>query len=184
MTQLRLPLRPVVTPPPALSLQLPARLLCYPFWQPYARLVLTGDKLEETRKSPWTRPAGWIAIYETQRRVRLPRGGVPAGCTSTITPARWVELQEKGAAPDGGGHVIGVVYVSGSRPMVPADFDRALFFEPGRHVWHLSTPRFLARPLTREEAGLTVAPQGPVYIAGATLEATGFAPTPPSRNTT
>ncbi len=182
MTQLRLPLRPVVTPPPALSLQLPARLLCYPFWQPYARLVLTGDKPEETRKGP-PRALGWIAIYETQRRVRIPRGGIPAGCTSAITPARWVELAELGAAPDGGGHVIGVVYVSGSRPMVPADFDRALFYEPGRHVWHLSTPRFLARPLSLEEAGFTTAPQGPRYIAGATLEAIGFAPTTAPRST-
>lgn len=143
---------------------LPARVLCVPFHRPFAGLVLAGEKTEETRGQAWRRDPQWIALYATAKLAQL----------QIDVPDR-ARRMEQYAEPESAQHVVGVVWVAGSRLLVREDFHRSLFWEAGRFAWHLERPRRLRRILSLAEAGLRSPPQSAVYIEGAVLEAAGFA---------
>lgn len=144
---------------------LPARLPCYPFWMPYDGLILAGIKLDETRPGPWPGEPGWLALYAAKRIAQLQPG-----------VADREALMLRYTRPETAQHVVGVVFVTGSRRMVPEDFARALYYDPARWVWHLECPMRLRRPLTRAEAGLRAPPQGKVFLDSKLLLDVGLEP--------
>ncbi len=146
---------------------IPSRLPCLPFWQPYDSLILAGVKTEETRGRRCSFAPSWLGIYSTKRVALLSIGVPDRG-----------RLTREHVHPEHAQHVLGVVYVTGSRPMVPEDFARALFYEAGRFAWHLEMPLRLRRALPLAEVGLRAPPQGLVYIDGTILTRTGLLPLP------
>lgn len=118
---------------------LPERVPCISLWEPYASLVLAGVKTIETRTWPWPYPPGWLAIHRAKHvdaealrrlRARLQEGG----------------LSEQ-AIREGLGAVGGLMYVTGSRPLLPADEHAACFYAPSRYAWPLEKARRFKAPI-------------------------------------
>lgn len=142
---------------------LPERVLVVPFHRPYAGLVLSGEKPIETRSRSWSREPGWIAVYATLSIAQL-QANVPERTRRALTYAE----------PESAQHVVGIVWISGSRPLVQGDFERSLFWKPGLHAWACERPQRLRRLLSLEDAGLKAPPQSAVYMRGELLRAAGF----------
>ena len=109
------------------ALDMPARSLS----QPYAGLVALGLKTIETRK--------------TRTNIRG-----PFVVCSTLTPdcAAWDRLRDRipaWAMPYCYiyGYALGLVDITGCRPLVPADEPQSWFYAPNRWAWLLANPRTL-----------------------------------------
>jgi hypothetical protein len=137
---------PPLWTPEGVSL-LPARVLCIALHQPYAGLVVAGDKTLETRTWPWPYVPSWLAIY------------------ATLTPNRAAfrrlgALAEPHRAPLGA--IVGLVWIGGYRPMVAADEARAFYpFERGLYVWSIGAAYRFQRPNTTY---LARGPQKVIYL--------------------
>lgn len=142
---------------------IPERLLCVPFNRPYTGLVLSGRKPKETRSRAWKGAPAWIALYATLKVVPLQ--------ADVEDRDRLMQLY---AEPETAQHVVGIVWIAGSQPLVREDFAESLYWGPGLHAWKCERPRRLKRLLSLAEAGLKVPPQSPVYMAGRLLEQAGF----------
>ncbi len=58
-----------------------------------------------------------------------------------------------------------LLWIAGSRPLLPEDTAAACFYEPGRHAWIITRRLVFATPVPLAESGLTAPPQSPVRIA-------------------
>lgn len=154
----------------------PDRVRCLPFWRPFGALVVDGLK-DETRGRPWDEEPAWIAVYNTGRTVKLQPAVVslPAAWPYLLTwpvaqmPRRAL-LRETYEQRVGGPHlVIGLAYVTGSRPLVPADLPRSFFYEAGRHLWIVARAVRFAVPLELHQVGIETPPQNFAYADGRVL---------------
>ena len=130
---------------------LPSRIPCISLHQPYAELVVAGIKTIETRTWEWPYEPGWLAIHAAQRiqhrGVDWIRRNLP-GKLSANGSGRFAM----------GGMVTGLVYVTGCRPLVPADEQAACFYAPGLFAWTLAHARRLKTPIVMR------GPQKIVYL--------------------
>ncbi len=111
---------------------LPERVRVLSLWQPYASLVIDGVKTIETRTWPWPYEPGWLCIHAAQH----------------IDRAAVRRLRLDHPVPDWpGGVLLGLVWVTGSRPLLPEDERAACFYEPGRYAWPLERARPFAHPV-------------------------------------
>lgn len=136
----------VDTPPP-----LPERIPCISLWDPYASLVVAGVKTIETRTWFWPYPPGWLAIHRAKH----------------VDKEAMARLADRmSASGDHGplGSVIGLVYVTGWRPLVPSDEHAACFYAPDRIAWPIRWPRAFKHPIVMR------GPQKFVYLDRAAVE--------------
>lgn len=152
----------------------PDKVLVVPFWRVFAEMVCEGDKTIETRERPFEKSAQWLGVYAAEKVGRL----TPAAAAQPAAK-RWVDAKGK-ALPDArlgpAGHVLGLVWVTGSRLLEPTDLPRSLFWEAGRFAWLLSHHVRFKTPVPfvdlAAEAGLAVrAPRSAVWVQGRQLRA-------------
>lgn len=112
---------------------LPSRIPCISLHQPYAELVVAGVKTIETRTWEWPYEPGWLAIHAAKR---FRRGALLWLMENRLDAVRDVRVLEPMASG-----VIGLVYVTECRPLVPADEQAACFYAPGLFAWTLAHAR-------------------------------------------
>jgi len=119
--------------------------------RPYAGLVAAGLKTIETRGRPWPKAYGpsWLGIYATARIDQ-----------EAVRYAHPEAAQHVGPAQA----LVCMVWIKGSRPLVPEDRDAACFYAPGRWAWELGEVRRFARPVPLAETGLKAGPQSVVTV--------------------
>jgi hypothetical protein len=110
---------------------LPEWLRVLALHEPYASLVVDGIKTIETREWPWPYPPGWLVVHAAKKYNKA--------------VALRLGLPPKPSAP--GGRLIGLVWVTGSRPLVPEDEKAACFYEPDRFAWPLERHRRFVKPI-------------------------------------
>lgn len=135
---------------------LPDRIPCISLWEPYASLVLAGVKTIETRTWPWPYEPGWLAIHrakhvDKEAMLRLQGRLASAGLTEQ-------------AIREGLGSVGGIVYVTGSRPLLTDDEHAACFYAPDRFAWPLEHATRLKAPIVMR------GPQKFVYLPRKVVE--------------
>lgn len=130
--QLRLDLRT----PGDLDPPLPPFVLCISLWQSYACLCVAGVKTLETRTWPWPYGPSWLVIHAAKHIDRAAETRLAAKLARVPAPLREVR-----------GALLGLVYVTGSRPLLPEDEDAACFYEPGRFAWPLDKAQAFAAPV-------------------------------------
>lgn len=140
------PYVPSVPPP------LPASIPCVSLWEPYASLVIAGIKTIETRTWQWPYPPGWLAIHRAKH--------VDKSAESRLAKL----LAGRGIVYGLPGSVGGLVYVTGCRPLIPADEQAACFYAPNGFGWALKWPRVFARPIVMR------GPQKFVYLSRESIE--------------
>lgn len=102
----------------------------------------------------------------------LPCGGLgeldPKGATMRIVCSVHIswEHDERGGFAS---RVIGLAYISESRPLVREDLPRSFFWAEGKHAWLVEHVIRFARPLTLAELDVYAPPQAYVWVPGATL---------------
>ena len=139
---------------------LPERIPCISLWTPYAELVVYGEKTIETRTWPWPYDASWLVIHEAKH--------VDREAERRLAP-RIQAMREKHAAlgqrQGGTGQATGLVYVTGCRPLLPADEEAACFYasDPPRFAWTLDHSHVFRRPVAMR------GPQKFVYLPRETV---------------
>ncbi len=107
---------------PTDRLALPDRVRVLSLWSLWAAAVAAGVKTIETRRWQWPYEPGWLVIHAAQRSDGPIAGRVePFPAVPHVTP----------------GALCALVWVSGSRPLVPADAHRALVYQEGLWAWDL-----------------------------------------------
>ena len=126
------------------SLELPERVWTISLWRPYAGLVMAGLKTLETRTWVWEHGVAWLGIWAALH----------------VDVEAMKRLGPLAAAHVGPGQVLlGIVEVTGCRPLLPEDEPQSLFYAPKRWAWTLRRPMIFTRPITVAEAGLKMLPQ-------------------------
>lgn len=122
---------------------LPARVRLLALHRPYAELVVDGTKTLETRGRAWPYLPGWLAICSTKKidRVAMKRLGFPS---ERLGPEQAIVV---------------LIWIAGSRPLLPEDEKAACFYAPNRFAWVITHRLRFARPPLVQEAGLTKPPQ-------------------------
>jgi hypothetical protein len=110
----------------------------------FARRVELGIKTIETRTWPWPYPPGWLVICASKAL-----GGVPLDPPGVTVPDEECPLQA----------LTCLVWIAGSRPLLPEDERAACFYAEGRFAWPISKLHRFPRPVPLAELGLTRAPQ-------------------------
>lgn len=173
---------------------------CFPFHPPYGAMVcdavepvprgvIHDDSVKaiETRGRPWNFAGGrWIAVYNTKHgaRMQVQARALPASTsyqpplpalvshletrTAAEIDAQW-EAYEARIGPRR--RIIGMAFIAGSRPLVPADLPRSFFYDPNRHAWLVTHAVRFATPLSLADVGISTPPQSFAYADGATLRA-------------
>ncbi len=176
------------------------RMPCFPFHPPYGAMVcdavtpvprgvIYDDPLKsiETRGRPWPFASGrWIAVYNTkhgsgmQAEARALPEAWPYQAptpqrvtdiemrTAEVLDAQW-DAYERAIGPRC--MIIGMAFIAGSRPLVPADLPRSFFYDPGRHAWLVTHAVRFAVPLSLADVGIATPPQSFAYADGAALRA-------------
>lgn len=124
---------------------LPERVPCLSLWQPYADLVVAGIKTIETRTWPWPYAPGWLAIHQAQGtdREAMSRLAVEIARAQGRRDPNGSESRRD----QGEGRVLGLVHVTGSRPLLPADETAACFYAPDRYAWPLEKALRFKEPI-------------------------------------
>jgi hypothetical protein len=110
------------------GLDLPPRVRVISLWEPYASLVVDGVKTIETRTWEWPYDASWLVIHAAKHFDK-----------ATFSRLKLSDAYRATALPGGG--LIGLVWVSGSRQLLPEDEKAACFYAPNRFAWLLERPR-------------------------------------------
>lgn len=125
-------------------IDLPDRVRVIALHRPYACLVTAGIKTLETRGRPWPYGPSWLAIYaalavdhEAMKRLGSIASNVPH-------PAQALTC---------------LVWVKGSRPLLPEDEPAACVYAPDRFAWELGEVQRFVRPVPLAETGLSKGPQ-------------------------
>lgn len=126
------------------AIDLPERVRVVSLWRPYAELVVLGVKSLETRTWAWPYPPSWLAIYATET-------------IDTEAVRRIGKRAEEAIGP--GRHLLGLVWVVRSAPLLPEDEPRSLFYAPGRMAWELEKATRFPRPVPLSRTGLKSGPQ-------------------------
>lgn len=136
---------------------LPERVRVIALHRPYAGLVAAGIKTLETRGRPWPKAYGpsWLAIYAAAK--------IDREATSRIGP-----LAEQHVGP--AQTLVCLVWVNGSRPLLPEDEAAACFYAPDRWAWELGEVVRFARPVPLAETGLRAGPQSIVTVRREVIE--------------
>jgi hypothetical protein len=136
---------------------LPDRVRVIALHRPYAGLIAAGIKILGTRRRPWPEAYGpsWLAIYAalTIDREAMRRLGPLA--EQHVGPAQALAC---------------LVWVEGSRPLLPEDEAAACFYAPGRFAWELGEVVRFARPVPLAETGLRAGPQSIVTVRREVIE--------------
>lgn len=154
---------------------IPDRVRLYPFHRPFAAMATGGPlpddtpvKSIETRGRPWgglrPRPA-WVAVYATERVT-----GLQPEALQELSRVATPEQYERYRA-DHSSYVVGLLYITSSRPLTREDMPRAFFWAEGRHAWLIGAAVRFLQPFRRHVLGVTSPPQGFVYVPGAPLRA-------------
>jgi hypothetical protein len=164
-------LRAVAAPPlwtPGGSYLLPDRVLCIALHPPYSSLLFpfvlldgdapvdgeVGPKSLETRGWPWPYEARWLAIYATLYPDRK--------AYRRIYGDGWKDVLAQDIARGEHGAILGLVWISGCRPMVPEDDKAAMFpFDSKLFVWGIGAAHRFPKPNTTH---LARGPQKFIYI--------------------
>jgi hypothetical protein len=99
------------------ALQLPERVPMLALHARFARRVELGIKTIETRTWPWPYPPGWLVICASKAL-----GGVPLDPPGVTVPDEECPLQA----------LTCLVWIAGSRPLLPEDERAACFYAEGR----------------------------------------------------
>jgi hypothetical protein len=91
-------------------------------WSKWAGAVFHGIKTIETRTWPWPYPPGPLVIQASKKY----DGSIPG----RIDP--FPTFQD--VSP---GHLVALVWVSGSRLLKPEDLNQSLVYRPGLYAWDL-----------------------------------------------
>lgn len=126
------------------SLGLPDEVWTIALWRPYAGLVMAGKKVLETRSWPWPYGVSWLGIWAALHVDAEALGRIGQLAEDHVGPAQVL---------------LGIVRVTGCRPLLPEDEPRSLFYAAGRCAWELERPLTFKRPVTVVEAGLKKLPQ-------------------------
>lgn len=129
---------------PINSLELPDRLWTISLWRPYAGLVIAGHKTLETREWEWPYGVSWLGIWAALHVEREAVRRLGKLAEDNIGPAQVL---------------LGIVKVTGHRPLRLEDAPQSLFYAPGRWAWMLERPLVFKKPLSIAEAGLKKVPQ-------------------------
>jgi hypothetical protein len=139
---------------------IPERVIGMPFHRPFGNMATTGVKRIETRGRAFDRDPCWIAVLNAVRVARLQvvaRG--QAGAEDFASSRDAEVIGEPGTCP-------GIVYVSGSRPLLASDVAESFYFEEGRHAWLIEHAVHFRRPVPIAELGLGRVPQGSAWVHG------------------
>jgi len=113
--------------------ELPARVKTLPFWEPFGGAAVDGIKNPETRTRPWGDEPCYLAVYASHtvdRKAADLLGERAAGYVSRTSRGRLIAIH--------GGHLIGLLLITGSRPMTQADVAGALIeWSADRHAWNI-----------------------------------------------
>lgn len=113
------------------GLDLPPRVRVISLWEPYATLVVDGVKTIETRTWNWPYEPSWLVIHAARHFAK--------------DVGKRLGITLKQCSP--GKELIGMVWVKGSRPLLPEDEKAACFYEPGRFAWLLEASRRFTKPI-------------------------------------
>jgi predicted transcriptional regulator len=136
---------------------LPERVRVIALHRPYAGLIAAGIKTLETRGRPWPKAYGasWLAIYAAAKVDREAMKRLGALAVENLGPAQ---------------AMVCLVWVKGSRPLVPEDEAAACFYAPGRWAWELGEVVRFAHPVPLAETGLRAGPQSIVTVRREVIE--------------
>ncbi len=150
---------------PRVHAPIPDRVLCASFHRPHGAMVCDGVKTLEPRPRPWTKPPAWVGVFNKHRvdRFQPATVGLPGIVRYEVAEA------DQDAVFGPGGHLIGLMYVTGSRQLRWADIRESYFYEDGRFAWIIGDHVRFVRPLSMADAGLKVPPHGMVKVDGAIL---------------
>lgn len=98
-------------------------------WSRWAALVASGAKPLETRTWAWPYGPGWLGICAARRY------------DGHIDGLRAAPFPEAEAVMPGA--IVALVFVTGCRPLVPADLPRSLIYAKGLFAWELTHVRRL-----------------------------------------
>jgi len=147
----------VLPPPP-----IPDRVLCGPFHRPYGAMAADGVKTIETRGRPWHKEPSWLAIYNCTKIAKLQNEAARQPGAD-----RYTGSDETVIGPDA--HVIGMVFIQGSRLLQPEDVPLSFFYEPGRFAWLLTHAIRFVEPIPMQALGIKKGPQSAVWVPGGPL---------------
>lgn len=142
---------------PGGQIVLPERVRVIALHRPYAGLVAANVKTLETRGRPWPEAYGpsWLAIYAAIAVDQEAMKRLGALAAENLGPAQAITC---------------LVWVKGSRPLVPEDERAACFYAPGRFAWELGEVVRFVRPIPLAETGLKKGPQSFASVARAVIE--------------
>ncbi len=112
------------------DLNLPERLRVLSLHEPYASLVIDGVKTIETRTWAWPYPPGWLVIHAAKRVNK-------EACAALNLPDKYMTH----------GRLIGLVWVTDSRLLLPEDEKAACFYAADRFAWPLERATRFVRPI-------------------------------------